>query len=54
MCCSFGGKGWHDDLQKFEDQTKEGVGGSEAYYAQESDRLEDVSVEIGSAVLDKE
>lgn len=43
MCGSFGGKGWHDNLQYFEEQTERGISGCEAYYAQKLDRLEHVS-----------
>ncbi len=51
MCSSFGGKGWHDRFPKVQEQTNGRVGGSEAYYARELDRLEHISRGVGQRCL---
>ena len=52
MCGSFGGKGWHNQLQHVKEHTNRRIGGCEAHHTQKLYSLEYVSNQ--SVVIGKE
>ena len=53
MCGSFGGKGWYDQQQHFEEQINGRIGGCEAYHTIKLYSLEQISDQSAVIVAER-